>query len=111
ARSGLEARVAELGRGSAPDLSAQRERVRAGHEEAASAARAELGAAVERLSREREREREADRAELAAALEVVERVRREADAVREQLAAVTVERAMAGEDRRRLDELQSAADQ
>src|SRR5206468_4207841 len=50
-------------------------------------------------------------AELAAALEVVERVRREADVVREQLAAATVERSMAGEDRRRLDELQSAADQ
>ncbi len=111
ARTAVESRVAELERAAAPDLGAQLERVRAEHEEAASAARAELAAAVDKLSREREHEREADRVELASALEVVERVRREADAVREQLAAVTVERAIAGEDHRRLDELQTATDQ
>ena len=78
------------------------------------AARAELAATLERLERDREREREAARAELAAALERVEQVQRGADAVREQLSAVTVDRAasqgLAGDDRRRLEDLQRDAE-
>ena len=96
------------------DVSDQLEQVRAEHEEAAQAARVELAETIARLEREREREREAARAELAAALERVEQVQRGADAVREQLSAVTVERAtaqgLAGDDRRRLDELQKEAE-
>ena len=87
--------------------------MRAEHEEAAQAARAELAATLERLERDREREREAARAELAAALERVEQVQRGADAVREQLSAVTVDRAAAGpggDDRRRLEDLQRDSD-
>jgi PAS domain S-box-containing protein len=111
ARAAVEARVASL---EGPDVGDQIERVRAEHEEATAAARAELAEAVERLARERAGEREADRAELAAALQLVERVQRDAEGVREQLAAVTVERAtaqgLAGDDRRRLDELAAEAD-
>src|SRR3712207_9439095 len=66
-----------------------------------SAARVELAKTIERLERERAREAEAARAELAAALQRVEHVQREADALREQLTAVTVERAEAADDRRR----------
>ena len=108
----FDARVAEMGGGA--DVTAQLERVRAEHEEAAQAARNELAETLERLERDREREREAARAELAAALERVEQVQRGADAVREELSAVTVERAatqgLAGDDRRRLEELQRDAD-
>ena len=101
ARAGLEARLGSV------DVSDQLEQVRAEHEEAAQAARAALATTIERLERDRDREREAARAELAAALERVEQVARSADAVREQLSNVTVERAaVAGDDRHRLDELQ-----
>src|SRR3954465_6124409 len=117
ARAGFDARIAELERtrGAAPsEVSAQLERVRAEHEEAVQAAKHELTETIERLEREREREREAARAELAGAVERGGRGRAEADAVREQLSAVTVERhaaeGMAGDDRRRLDELAREAE-
>ncbi|HET9768281.1 MAG TPA: PAS domain-containing protein [Thermoanaerobaculia bacterium] len=96
------------------DVASQLERIRAEHEEALQAAKHELTETIERLERDREREREAARAELAGALERVERVQREADAVREQLSAVTVERhtaeGLAGDDRRRLEELAREAE-
>ncbi|HET6550629.1 MAG TPA: PAS domain-containing protein, partial [Solirubrobacter sp.] len=99
----IEARVGSL------DVSAQLEQVRAEHEEAAQAARTELASMLERLERDRERERSEARAELAAALERIEQLQRGADAVREQLSTVTVERAaahgLAGDDRRRLEDL------
>ncbi len=117
ARAGFEARIEELERtrgGDPAELTAQLERVRAEHEEALQAAKHELSETIERLERDREREREAARAELAGALERVERVQREADAVREQLSAVTVERheaeGLAGDDRRRLEELAREAE-
>ncbi len=105
ARAGLEARLADVA--GSPDVAAQLERVRAEHEEAAQTARHDLAQTLERLELDRERERETARAELAAALERVEQVQRGADALREQLAALTV----GTDDRRRLDELarQSAA--
>ncbi len=109
ARAAVEARIAGLelsGSGtSGTELTSQLELVRAEHEEAAQSARAELAATIEQLERDRTREAEAARADLAAALQRVEHVQREADALREQLTAVTVERAEAGEDRRRLDDL------
>ena len=105
----LDARLAE-----GPDVSGQIERLRAEHEAAAQAARVELAETISALEREREREREAARAELAGALERVEHVQRDADAVREQLAAITVERAeaagVADDDRRRVDDLQRDTD-
>ncbi len=102
----VEARLAEIGTGADESaLAAQLEQVRAEHEEAAQAARTELAATLDRLERDRAREAEASRAELAAALQRVEHVQREADALREQLATVTVEHAEAGDDRRRLDDL------
>jgi PAS domain S-box-containing protein len=102
----VEARIAEIGTGADESaFAAQLEQVRAEHEEAAQAARTELAATIDRLERDRAREAEASRAELAAALQRVEHVQREADALREQLATVTVEHAEAGDDRRRLEEL------
>ncbi len=117
ARAGFEARIEELERtrgGDPAELTAQLERVRAEHEEALQTAKHDLSETIERLERDREREREAARAELAGALERVERVQREADAVRDQLSAVTVERheaeGLAGDDRRRLEELAREAE-
>ena len=116
-RALVESRLAEIERGRSggsdvrqAELIAQLERVRAEHEEAAQAARTELADTLERLERDRTREAEGARAELAAALERVEHVQREADALREQLTAVTLERHEAGDDRRRLDELARDAD-
>ena len=68
------------------DIAAQLEEVRAEHEEAAHAIRAELAATVERLERDRDRERSEARSEVAAALERVEQVQRGAEALRERLA-------------------------
>src|ERR687897_58517 len=121
ARSSFESRIIELEKlrsGDAEaqqnDLIAQLERVRAEHEEAVQAARHELSRTLEGIERDRERDAEAARAELRAALERVELVQRESNALREQLTQMTVERheaeGLAGEERRRLAELQRAAD-
>jgi chromosome segregation ATPase len=101
----VEAKLAQIETAPAGADQSQLEQVRAEHEEAVQAARAELAATIDRLERERAREAEAARAELAAALQRVEHVQREADALREQLTTVTVEHAEAGDDRRRLDDL------
>ena len=122
ARSSFESRILELEKlrsGDAEaqqnDLVAQLERVRAEHEEAVQAARHELAETLEGIERDRERDAEAARAELRAALERVELVQRESDALREQLTQVTVERheaeGLAGEERRRLAELQREAEE
>src|SRR5829696_3319093 len=122
ARSSFESRIIQLERvrsGDAEaqqaDLIAQLERVRAEHEEAVHAARHELAETLEGIERDRERDAEAARAELHAALERVEHVQRESDALREQLTKVTVERheaeGLAGEERRRLAELQRDAEE
>jgi PAS domain S-box-containing protein len=122
ARSSFESRILELEKlrsGDAEtqqnDLIAQLERVRAEHEEAVQAARHELAATLEGIERDRERDAEAARAELRAALERVELVQRESDALREQLTQMTVERheaeGLAGEERRRLAELQREAEE
>src|SRR5215213_3011308 len=122
ARSSFESRILQLEKlrsGDAEtqqnDLIAQLERVRAEHEEAVQAARHELAATLEGIERDRERDAEAARAELRAALERVELVQRESDALREQLTQMTVERAeaegLAGEERRRLAELQRDAEE
>jgi len=122
ARSSFESRILELEKlrsGDAEaqqnDLVAQLERVRAEHEEAVQAARHELAETLEGIERDRERDAEAARAELRAALERVELVQRESDALREQLTQMTVERheaeGLAGEERRRLAELQREADE
>jgi chromosome segregation ATPase len=79
------------------------------------AARDELRAALERVEREHDRELEAARGELAAALERIDAVHRDAERLRERVGEVTVERhegqALAGDDRRRLEELQREAEQ
>jgi PAS domain S-box-containing protein len=122
ARSAFESRIIELEKlrsGDAEaqqnDLVAQLERVRAEHEEAVQHARHELAATLEGIERDRERDAEAARAELRAALERVEHVQRESDALREQLTQMTVERheaeGLAGEERRRLAELQRDAEE
>ena len=122
ARSSFESRIIELEKlrsGDAEaqqnDLIAQLERVRAEHEEAVQAARHELAETLESIERDRERDAEAARAELRAALERVELVQRESDALREQLTQMTVERheaeGLAGEERRRLAELQREAEE
>src|SRR5215217_4196356 len=122
ARSSFESRIVELEKlrsGGAEaqqaDIVTQLERVRAEHEEAVQAARHELAATLEGIERDRERDAEAARAELHAALERVEHVQRESDALREQLTKVTVERheaeGLAGEERRRLAELQRDAEE
>ena len=122
ARSAFESRIVELEKlrsGDADarqaDVSTRLEHVRAEHEEAVQAARHELAETLERIERERERDAEGARAELRAALERIEHVQRESDALREQLTQVTVERheseGMAGEERRRLAELQRDAEQ
>src|SRR5215211_8123620 len=122
ARGAFESRILQLERlrsGDAEtqqhDLIAQLERVRAEHEEAVQSARHELAATLEGIERDRERDAEAARAELRSALERVEHVQRESDALREQLTKVTVERheaeGLAGEERRRLAELQREAEE
>src|SRR5215217_2665504 len=122
ARSSFESRIIQLEKLRSGDAEAQQadlinqlERVRAEHEEAVQAARHELAATLEGIERDRERDAEAARAELRAALERIEHVQRESDALREQLTTVTVERAeaegLAGEERRRLAELQRDAEQ
>src|SRR5688572_3916896 len=122
AKSSFESRILELEKLRSGDAEAQQndlitqlERVRAEHEEAVQAARHELAATLEGIERDRERDAEAARAELRAALERVELVQRESDALREQLTQMTVERheaeGLAGEERRRLAELQRAADE
>src|SRR5215208_3162508 len=122
ARSSFESRILQLEKlrsGDAEtqqnDLIAQLERVRAEHEEAVQAARHELAETLEGIERDRERDAEAARAELRAALERVELVQRESDALREQLTQMTVERheaeGLAGEERRRLAELQREAEE
>src|SRR5215213_5108316 len=122
ARSAFESRILELEQLRSGDAEAQQagliaqlERVRAEHEEAVQSARHELAATLEGIERDRERDAEAARAELRAALERVEHVQRESDALREQLTRITVERheaeGLAGEERRRLAELQRDAEE
>ncbi len=121
ARADLEARLAEL----ETALRAERSRVDEARDAElqaaleriaeAEAARGELGASLERVEREHDRELEAARAELAAAVERIDAVQRDAERLRERVGEVTVERhegqALAGDDRRRLEELQREGEQ
>jgi len=92
------------------ELQAELGRLRAEREDEAAAVKAQLDAVLERADRDRERQAEDARAELAAALERIDQVHRDATSLREQVSEVQVDKAeaqgLAGEDRRRLLELQ-----
>ena len=80
-----------------------------------AAARDELSTALERVERQHDGELEATRSGLAEALERIDAVHRDAERLRERVGEVTVERhegaALAGDDRRRLEELQREGEQ
>ncbi|HTE61226.1 MAG TPA: hypothetical protein VK631_12815, partial [Solirubrobacteraceae bacterium] len=116
ARAGLQDELERLRTERTRDAGARQEELRATLErlererEESDAARDELSATLERVEREHDRELEAARAELAVALERIEAVHRDAERLRERVGEVTVERhegqALAGDDRRRLEDLQ-----
>src|SRR5215207_7605010 len=106
---GLERATIEAAEAARQELRDEIARLRAEREEESRAAAARLEALMERVERDREQEGESAREELAAALERIEQVRREGERLREQVAGVQVEKAeaegLAGDDRRRLEEL------
>src|SRR3954451_1970483 len=109
ARAEARAAAEEAAEAARTELRAEIERLQVAREEESRAVTAEIEALVERVEREREQEGESAREELAAALERIEQVRRESDRLREQVDHVTIEKAeaegLAGDDRRRLEEL------
>ena len=109
AREELRAAAEQAAEAARAELRAEIERLQAAREEESRAVSAEIEALVERVEREREQEGESAREELAAALERIEQVRRESERLREQVDNVTIEKAeaegLAGDDRRRLEEL------
>src|SRR5215211_7080019 len=116
--AGAEARLAAArseAAGARADLERRLAELEAAGGAAVAAARAALEEDVQRLRAERAREAEATRAELAAALERIEAVQRDAERLRERVGEVTIERhegeALAGDDRRRLEELQREGEQ
>ena len=116
-RAGLDADLDRLRADRTRDLETRRdelERIERERDEAA-AARDELGSALERVERQHDREIEDTRAELTAALERIDSLHRDAERLHERVGDVTAERhegdALAGDDRRRLEELQREGEQ